>query len=55
MIFIGNMSIEKFKSVMKKEFEMTNLGLIRYILGIEVDQSEKIQFSFVKQSMPRTC
>ena len=26
---------------MKSEFEMTNLGLLRYILGIEVKQTEK--------------
>eukprot|EP00253_Pinus_taeda_P009493 PITA_09493 len=32
--------IENFKSVMKKEFEMTDIGLLRYFLGIEVDQNE---------------
>eukprot|EP00253_Pinus_taeda_P027099 PITA_27099 len=29
-----------FKAVMKKEFEMNDLGFLRYFLGIEVDQSE---------------
>eukprot|EP00253_Pinus_taeda_P007274 PITA_07274 len=32
--------IANFKAVMKSEFEMTNLGFLRYFLGIEVDQSE---------------
>eukprot|EP00253_Pinus_taeda_P029438 PITA_29438 len=32
--------IENFKSVMKEEFEMTDMGLLRYFLGIEVEQNE---------------
>eukprot|EP00253_Pinus_taeda_P012705 PITA_12705 len=32
--------IENFKAVMKEEFEMTDMGLLRYFLGIEVDQNE---------------
>eukprot|EP00253_Pinus_taeda_P033358 PITA_33358 len=32
--------IVDFKAVMKNEFEMTDLGFLRYFLGIEVDQSE---------------
>eukprot|EP00253_Pinus_taeda_P016492 PITA_16492 len=42
VIFTGNDDylIENFKSVMKEEFEMTNMGLLRYLLGIEVDQNE---------------
>eukprot|EP00253_Pinus_taeda_P025723 PITA_25723 len=32
--------IDNFKAVMKKEFEMTDMGLVRYFLGIEVDQNE---------------
>eukprot|EP00253_Pinus_taeda_P006313 PITA_06313 len=41
-IFTGNDNylIENFKAVMKEEFEMTNMGLLRYFLGIEVDQNE---------------
>eukprot|EP00253_Pinus_taeda_P024667 PITA_24667 len=31
---------ENFKAVMKEEFEMTDMGLLRYFLGIEVDQNE---------------
>eukprot|EP00253_Pinus_taeda_P030370 PITA_30370 len=32
--------IKNFKSVMKEEFEMTDMGFLRYFLGIEVDQNE---------------
>eukprot|EP00253_Pinus_taeda_P011549 PITA_11549 len=32
--------IENFKAVMKEEFEMTDMGSLRYFLGIEVEQSE---------------
>eukprot|EP00253_Pinus_taeda_P022402 PITA_22402 len=31
---------ENFKTVMKEEFEMTDIGLLRYFLGIEVEQNE---------------
>jgi hypothetical protein len=40
LIFIGDFGIKEFKIVMKDEFEMTNLGLMRYFLGIEVHQSK---------------
>ena len=40
MIFIGNFSIELFKLTMKKEFEMIDLGLMKYFLGIEVSQTD---------------
>ena len=41
VIFTGNDDylIKNFKSVMKEEFEMTDMGLLRYFLGIEVDQN----------------
>eukprot|EP00253_Pinus_taeda_P020410 PITA_20410 len=32
--------IENFKSVIKEEFEMTYMGLLRYFLGIKVDQNK---------------
>ena len=39
VIFTGNddQLIENFKSVMKEEFEMTDVDFLRYFLGIEVD------------------
>eukprot|EP00253_Pinus_taeda_P004625 PITA_04625 len=42
LIFTSNDAslIADFKAVMKSEFEMTDLGFLRYFLGIEVDQSE---------------
>ncbi|KAJ4790458.1 reverse transcriptase [Rhynchospora pubera] len=42
MIFMGNNNdmIEKFKLKMSKEFEMTNLGLMSYFLGLEVKQDK---------------
>eukprot|EP00253_Pinus_taeda_P019404 PITA_19404 len=42
LIFTSNDAslIVDFKTVMKNEFEMTELGFLRYFLGIEVDQSE---------------
>jgi Reverse transcriptase (RNA-dependent DNA polymerase) len=30
--------VEKFKEEIKREFEMTNLGLMKYFLGLEVRQ-----------------
>lgn len=40
--------IENFKSQMTKEFEMSDLGLLSYYLGIEVDQQS--DHMMVKQS-----
>ena len=40
LIFTGDLSIDLFKEAMKKEFEMTDLGLMKYFLGIEVNQNE---------------
>jgi hypothetical protein len=43
LIFTGNDAclIEEFKCSMKSEFEMTDLGKIRYFLSVEVLQSSK--------------
>lgn len=42
LIFTGNsnMMIEEFRESMKKEFEMTDMGLLHYFLGIEVKQGD---------------
>lgn len=43
LIFIGNdnMMIAKFKSSMKQEFDMTDLGKMKYFLGVEVIQKKE--------------
>jgi len=38
MIFTRNLLVEEFKTTMKQEFEMKDLGLMKYFLGIEVNQ-----------------
>ena len=42
LIFTGNevSLIVDFKAVMKSEFEMTDLGFLRYFIGIEVEKNE---------------
>eukprot|EP00253_Pinus_taeda_P006143 PITA_06143 len=42
IIFTGNDDylIKNFKTVIKEEFEMTDMGLLKYFLEIEVDQNE---------------
>jgi hypothetical protein len=51
LIFTGNinLSIEEFRTTMKKEFEMKNIGLLRYFLGIEVKQRN--EGIFISQTM----
>ena len=41
MIYTSNLMLEDFRIVMKKEFEMTDLGLMKYFLGMEVTQTDK--------------
>ena len=36
LIFTGDFGIEYFKAVMESEFETTNLGIMKFFLGIEV-------------------
>jgi len=38
--FTRDLSIDEFKMSMKREFDMTSLGLMKYLIGIEVTQSE---------------
>ena len=40
MIYTGNLMLEDFRT-MKKEFEMTDLGMMKYFLGLEVTQTDK--------------
>ena len=41
MIFTGDFALDEFKAAMMKEVEMIDLGLIKYFLGIETEQSDK--------------
>ena len=36
MIYTSNLMLENFRTIMKKEFEMADLGLMKYFLGLEV-------------------
>ena len=40
MIYTGNLMLEYLRTVMKKEFEMSDLGLMKYFLGLEVTQTD---------------
>jgi Reverse transcriptase (RNA-dependent DNA polymerase) len=42
LIFMGNRQrlIDEFKQEIKLEFEMTNLGMMRYFLGLEIKQEK---------------
>ena len=44
LIFTGDFGIANFKAVMESEFEMTDMGLMKFFLGIEVQQSQKWYF-----------
>lgn len=60
LIFMGNNEkiVEGFKEVMKKEFEMTDLGLMRYFLGLEVRQGKTGTFvsqeAYAKEILKRS-
>lgn len=54
MILIGNLLVDKFKSAMKHEFEITDLGIMRYFLGIEVLQSDFRNF-FISVKVCHGC
>ena len=40
LIFTGDFGIKEFRKVMESEFEMTDLGLMKFFLGIEVQYSK---------------
>jgi hypothetical protein len=46
LIFTGDLYVNDFKNSMKTKFEMIDLGLMKYFLGIEVDQSDDGIFIF---------
>ena len=41
MIYAGNLMLEELNTIMKNEFEMTTLGLMKYFLGFEVTQTDQ--------------
>lgn len=41
----------EFKNIMMKTFEMSDLGLLKYFLGLEVKQSERSVFISQKKSV----
>jgi hypothetical protein len=49
IIYIENLELTNFKHAMQSEFEMTNLGIIKYFWGIQVDQSTKGIFVYQKK------
>jgi hypothetical protein len=46
LILTGDLFIDDFKNAIKTKFEITDLGLMKYFLGIEVDQSDDGIFIF---------
>ena len=44
LIFTGDFGIKDFKAVMESEFEMIDLGLMKFFLGIEVQESQSSVF-----------
>ena len=41
IIYTGNLMLEEFRTIMKKEFQMSDLGLMKYFLGPEVTQTDQ--------------
>jgi hypothetical protein len=52
MIYTKNIELTNFQHAMLSEFEMTDLGIMKYFLGIEVDQSTKGIFVCQKKYAP---
>ena len=50
MIYMGNLELTNFKHAIQSEFEMTDLGIMKYFLGIEVINQPKA-FLSVSKSM----
>jgi hypothetical protein len=49
MIYTGNLELTNFKHAMQSEFEMIDLGIKKYFLRIEVDQSTKGIIAYQKK------
>jgi hypothetical protein len=49
MIYTENLELTNFKHAKQSKFEMTDLGIMKYFLGIEVDQSTKGIFVYQKK------
>ena len=47
--------LEEFKTIMKKEFEMNDLSLMRYFFGLEVNQSEHASSSIAISMIQIFC
>ena len=41
IIYTGNLMLEYFRTITKKEFEMTDLGLMKFFLGLKVTQTDQ--------------
>lgn len=41
LLYTGNLHLEEFRLDMEREFEMTNLGHMKYFLGLEIEQLEQ--------------
>ena len=56
LIFIGNnpSMFQDFKNDLSKEFDMTDIGLMAYYLGIEINKW-RMEFSFLNKPMQKTC
>jgi hypothetical protein len=59
MIYTRNIELNSFKLAMQYEFDMTDLGIMKYFLGIEVDQSTEgifvCQQKFVAEIIKILC
>jgi hypothetical protein len=52
MIYIGNLELISFKHAIQSEFEMIDLGIMKYFGGVEVEQSPKGIFFYQKSLQP---
>ena len=50
MIFTSDIELDEFKVAIMKEFEMTDLGLMKYFLALKLSNLKK-EFLFVKINM----